>query len=73
MNESEEKELKMPVLFIGHGSPMNIVSDNKFTQNLKKLGPLIYTIALQEKDDPVKFIHEGYQYGSVSMRCLQIG
>jgi len=27
----------MPVLFIGHGSPMNIISDNKFTQNLKKL------------------------------------
>ncbi|MFX1469815.1 MAG: 4,5-DOPA dioxygenase extradiol [Promethearchaeota archaeon] len=28
----------MPVLFIGHGSPMNIISDNKFTQDLKKLG-----------------------------------
>jgi len=35
--------------------------------------PLIYTIALQEKDDPVKFIHEGFQHGSVSMRCIQIG
>ena len=35
--------------------------------------PLIYTIALQEKNDQVKFIHEGFQHGSVSMRCLQIG
>ncbi|MFX1419239.1 MAG: 4,5-DOPA dioxygenase extradiol [Promethearchaeota archaeon] len=35
--------------------------------------PLIYTIALQEKDDPIKFVHEGFQHGSVSMRCIQIG
>ncbi|MFW9828413.1 MAG: 4,5-DOPA dioxygenase extradiol [Candidatus Thorarchaeota archaeon] len=35
--------------------------------------PLIYTIALQEKNDPLKFIHEGFQHGSVSMRCIQIG
>ncbi|MFX1427901.1 MAG: 4,5-DOPA dioxygenase extradiol [Promethearchaeota archaeon] len=35
--------------------------------------PLIYTIALQEKDEPIKFIHEGFQHGSVSMRCIQFG
>ncbi|MFX1464724.1 MAG: 4,5-DOPA dioxygenase extradiol [Promethearchaeota archaeon] len=35
-NKNEGK--KMPVLFIGHGSPMNIISDNKFTKDLKKLG-----------------------------------
>ncbi|MFX0038803.1 MAG: 4,5-DOPA dioxygenase extradiol [Candidatus Heimdallarchaeota archaeon] len=35
--------------------------------------PLIYTIALQEKDEKVKFVHEGFQHGSVSMRCIQIG
>ena len=35
--------------------------------------PLIYVIALQEKDEPVKFIHEGFQHGSISMRCIQIG
>jgi 4,5-DOPA dioxygenase extradiol len=29
---------KMPALFIGHGSPMNIVYDNEFTRSLKKLG-----------------------------------
>ena len=28
----------MPVLFIGHGSPMNAVRDNPFTQHLKQLG-----------------------------------
>jgi 4,5-DOPA dioxygenase extradiol len=32
------KTEKMPVLFIGHGSPMNMVSDNGFTRSLKKLG-----------------------------------
>ena len=27
-----------PALFIGHGSPMNALSDNNYTQHLKKLG-----------------------------------
>jgi 4,5-DOPA dioxygenase extradiol len=29
---------KMPALFISHGSPMNILADNTFTQSLKALG-----------------------------------
>ena len=29
---------KMPALFVGHGSPMNALEDNAFTQSLKKLG-----------------------------------
>ncbi len=28
----------MPGIFIGHGTPMNALNDNKFTQSLKKLG-----------------------------------
>ena len=30
--------MKMPVVFIGHGSPMNIISDNDFTRSLVRLG-----------------------------------
>lgn len=33
---ANEKE-KMPALFIGHGSPMNIIRDNTFTKNLKNI------------------------------------
>ncbi len=33
--------LKMPVLFIGHGSPMNIVLNNTYTDSLKALGESI--------------------------------
>lgn len=29
---------RQPVLFIGHGSPMNIVRDNAFTRSLRELG-----------------------------------
>jgi hypothetical protein len=29
---------KMPVLFIGHGSPMNALEDNPFTKTLVRLG-----------------------------------
>jgi 4,5-DOPA dioxygenase extradiol len=35
--------------------------------------PMIYAIALQRKDDELKFIHEGFQNGSFSMRAFQIG
>jgi len=29
---------KMPVVFVGHGSPQNVLFDNNFTRDLKKLG-----------------------------------
>ncbi|HLB70474.1 MAG TPA: hypothetical protein VJJ51_05460 [Candidatus Methanoperedens sp.] len=29
---------KMPVLFIGHGSPLNVISRNNFTDSLAGLG-----------------------------------
>lgn len=32
------KPTKMPVLFIGHGSPMNALADNQYTQMLNSLG-----------------------------------
>ena len=35
--------------------------------------PMIYAIGLQRKEDSLKFIHAGFQHGSVSMRALQIG
>ncbi len=35
--------------------------------------PMIYAVALQEKTEPLTFIHEGFQYGSISMRCFKIG
>lgn len=35
---SEKNTSKMPALFIGHGSPMNAIEENAFTQSLHKLG-----------------------------------
>ncbi len=35
--------------------------------------PMIYALGLQQKDEPLRFIHEGFQNGSVSMRAFQIG
>lgn len=32
---------KMPVLFVGHGSPMNIITDNEYTRSLTKLPAII--------------------------------
>ncbi|MFH0867370.1 MAG: 4,5-DOPA dioxygenase extradiol [Bacteroidota bacterium] len=33
--------MKMPVLFIGHGSPENVIEDNSFTKHLKYLGKVL--------------------------------
>ena len=33
--------MKMPVLFIGHGSPMNIIEDNTYTRSLQELGRIL--------------------------------
>jgi len=35
--------------------------------------PMIYAVALQGENEPLTFVHEGFQYGSISMRCFQIG
>jgi len=35
--------------------------------------PMIYTIALQDNNEPLAFIYEGFQYASVSMRSFKIG
>ncbi len=33
-----EEEEKMPVLFIGHGSPMNAIEDNEFSKRWQQMG-----------------------------------
>ena len=35
--------------------------------------PMIYAIALREKDEPLSFTYEGFHHASISMRCFQIG
>jgi len=29
---------KMPVLFVGHGNPMNAITDNRYSQSWKTIG-----------------------------------
>jgi 4,5-DOPA dioxygenase extradiol len=36
--DSLGKSAKQPVLFLGHGSPMNAIEDNEFVREFKKLG-----------------------------------
>lgn len=35
--------------------------------------PLIYAIGVQDPEEDVSFFHEGFQYGSISMRCVKFG
>ncbi len=51
---------------LGRASPLAVPTLDHYL-------PMIYTIALQGKNETLTFTHEGFQYGSVSMRCFQIG
>ena len=35
--------------------------------------PMMYTLGLANANEPIKYIYEGYEFGSLSMRCFQIG
>ncbi|RXG18290.1 4,5-DOPA dioxygenase extradiol [Leeuwenhoekiella aestuarii] len=42
-NRSLPNTAKMPVLFLGHGSPMNAIEENEFVSEFKKLGRALAT------------------------------
>lgn len=66
----------MPVLFVGHGSPMNAIEDNRFSAQWKKLAERIprpeailsvsahwYTAGLRVSDDPApRLIYDMYGF-----------
>ncbi|MEM6725250.1 MAG: 4,5-DOPA dioxygenase extradiol, partial [Bacteroidota bacterium] len=35
--------------------------------------PLLYTLGLAEANEPLRYLFEGLQYGSISMRCFRVG
>ena len=35
--------------------------------------PMLYTAGLVNKDEPIKYLYEGFDMGSISMRCFQVG
>jgi len=35
--------------------------------------PLLYSMGLADKTDPVEFVFEGFHHGSLSMRCVKFG
>lgn len=41
LSESEFSKTRMPVIFVGHGSPMNALENNTYTQMLEKLATKI--------------------------------
>ena len=75
----------MPVLFVGHGSPMNAIEENEFTKGWAtqalKLAiptpehflPLLYTLALKEREEEIRFFNDKAVMGSLTMTSVLIG
>ena len=38
---SNHEKIKMPALFVGHGNPMNSISDNPYTRSWATLGKVL--------------------------------
>ncbi|HEY3420475.1 MAG TPA: 4,5-DOPA dioxygenase extradiol [Methanomassiliicoccales archaeon] len=57
---------RMPVLFIGHGSPMNAIEDNDYTRSLTGLGRII------PRPDAILVVSAHWLTKGTSVCCLQI-
>lgn len=51
---------------IGQSALMSIPSPEHYL-------PMLYILGMQSKNEKVNFIYEGFEYGSLSMRCFSIG
>ncbi len=72
-----DEKVKQNMLRGDHAALLNYLEIGQEAQyavpTLDHYLPMIYAIALQQKGEELKFIHEGFQNGSVSMRAFQIG
>lgn len=58
---------KAPALFIGHGSPMNVIEENEFNENIKKIGRII----LKNKPNAIICISAHYQTDGIQINGSQ--
>lgn len=75
---------RMPVIFVGHGSPMNAIEENEFTQGWREAArsavptpehysPLLYVLALADEGETVSIFNDRVTMGSISMMCVAFG
>lgn len=75
--EEFDAKIKSNLLSVNHKEIINYESWG----NIAKLAhpsddhylPLLYSIGLADKNDPIEFIFEGFHHGSLSMRCVKFG
>jgi 4,5-DOPA dioxygenase extradiol len=60
---------KMPVLFIGHGSPTNAL----VFPTPEHFYPLLTVLGAADENDPVRVFAEGSTLGAISMTSYRIG
>lgn len=72
-----DEKVKRDLLERNHKDLLNCQNSSRATAlsipTLDHYLPMIFAAALQEKDDALDFVHEGFQNRSVSMRCFKIG
>ena len=77
-----EATAQMPLLFIGHGSPMNAIEENQFVKGWRDAvqsiptpehyNPLLYILGLKEENEEIEFFNDELVMGSISMTSIFI-
>ena len=72
-----DEKIKNDLIHENHGALLDCeskgISTSYAVPTLDHYLPMIYVVALQAKNEPLKFIYEGFQNRSISMRSFQIG
>ncbi len=65
LNSNDFKEL-VNHRSLGKAAQLSIPTEDHYL-------PMIYTLGLATKGEPVTYLYEGFQYANISMRCFRIG
>ncbi len=62
----------MPVVFVGHGNPMNVLRSNQWTKGWAALGKSMPKPKAILAGDVVRFPVDGFDGGSMSMLAVEL-
>ncbi len=65
----------MPVLFLGHGSPMNAIEENEFVDGFRAIGSAVHNLRLGDWQnlDKDNYAYDKAVGGSITMTSVKIG
>ena len=64
--ENRDLDVLLNYQTLGNAAKLSVPTNDHYL-------PMIYTLGMMHKDELLTSVFEGFQHGSISMRCFQIG